>query len=131
LISRPFKFKFYLDENFPVPAGKFLRSLGHNVLEGIKILKKSGLSDEKHLKESIRQKAILIAFDRDFFINPNLREKIRKSCGVILIEATDTKPETAQKILKKILKVLTKNLIKGKILCASIDKIKYIEPKDI
>lgn len=125
MTSHPPKFKFYLDENFPVPAGKFLRSLGHNVIEGVKVLKKPGLSDEKHLKESIRQDAILIAFDRDFIINPNLKEMAKKSVGVILIEATDTKPETAQRILRKILKILTKNTIKGKICCASIDKIKF------
>lgn len=127
MTSRPPKFKFYLDENFPVPAGKFLRSLGHNVIEGVKVLKKPGLSDEKHLKQSIKQEAILIAFDRDFIINPNLREMISKSNGVILIEATDTKTETAQKILKKILKILTQNSIKGKICCASTDKIMFVK----
>lgn len=103
MTSHPPKFKFYLDENFPVPAGKFLRSLGHTVVEGIKILKKPGLSDKRHLVTSIRQKAILLAFDRDFRINPDLKEMIKKSLGVILIEATNT--------------------IKGKICCVSIDKI--------
>ncbi|MEK7143050.1 MAG: DUF5615 family PIN-like protein [Patescibacteria group bacterium] len=124
MTSHPPKFRFYLDENFPVPAGKFLRSLGHTVVEGIKILKKPGLSDKRHLEASAKQKAILLAFDRDFRINPDLKEMIKDSLGVILIEATDTRTETAQKILKKVLKSMkTENTIKGKICCASIDKI--------
>lgn len=126
MTSYPPKFKFYLDENFPVPAGKFLRSLGHTVVEGIKILKKPGLSDKRHLAASIKQRAILLAFDRDFRINPDLKEMIKESLGVILIEATDTRTETAQKILKKVLKIMkTKNTLKGKICCASIDKISF------
>lgn len=96
-------------------------------MEGIKILGRSGLSDKKQLEESIKQEAILLAFDRDFKINPDLKELAKESLGVILIEATNTKPETAQKILKKVLKVLkTENTIKGKICCASVDKIYFI-----
>lgn len=122
----PPKFKFYLDENFPVPAGKFLRSLGHTVIEGIKILKRAGLSDKNHLAVSIKQNVILLAFDRDFRINPDLKEMIKESSGVILIEATDTKTEIAQRILKKVLKKMkTKNTLKSKICCASIDKISF------
>jgi hypothetical protein len=103
-----------------------LRSLGHSVIEGIKILKRPGLSDKKHLVASIKQSAILLAFDRDFKINPDLKEMIKKSLGVILVEATDTRTETAQKILKKVLKIMkTKNTLKGKICCASIDKISF------
>ncbi|MCL5407526.1 MAG: DUF5615 family PIN-like protein [Patescibacteria group bacterium] len=131
MTTYPHKFKFYLDENFPVPAGKFLKSRGQTVVEGLKILKKPGLTDQKHLETCIKEEAILLAFDRDFIIDSKYQEMIRKSYGVILIEATDTKPKTAQRILVKVLKKLTKNSIKGKICCASIDKIKFIEPKDI
>lgn len=101
-----------------------MRTLGHTVVEGIKILKKPGLSDKKHLVASVRQNAILLAFDRDFRINPDLKEMIKESLGVILVEATDTRTETAQKILKKVLKIMkTQNTLKGKICCASIDKM--------
>lgn len=131
MTTYPPKFKFYLDENFPVPAGKFLKSRGHTVVEGLKILKKPGLTDQKHLEACVKEKAILLAFDRDFRIDSKYREMIRKSQGVILIEATNTKPETAQKILVKVLKKLTKNSIKGKICCASIDKIEFIKPENV
>lgn len=120
------KFKFYLDENFPVPAGKFLKRLGHNVVYGIKILGEAGLSDFKHIKESTKQNAILLAFDRDFVINKDLVARATKSSGVMLIIVADTKPSTAEKILRKILKNLTENAIKGKICHASVDKIEYI-----
>ncbi|MFH1855282.1 MAG: DUF5615 family PIN-like protein [bacterium] len=125
MTPRQLKFKFYLDENFPVPTGKFLKSLGHNVLFGIKVLRKSGLSDFKHIAESTKQNAILLAFDRDFVINNDLVARASKSPGVILIIATDTKSSTAEMILRKIIKNLTCNGIKGKICCASIDKIEY------
>lgn len=127
MTSHPPKFKFYLDENFPVPAGQFLRSLGHTVVEGIKVLKKAGLSDMKHLAASIKQGAILLAFDRDFKINSDLSGMAKGSLGVILVEATDTKTETAQKILKKVLKIMkSENTLKGKICRASIDKISFL-----
>lgn len=131
MTAYPHKFKFYLDENFPVPAGSFLKSLGHTVVEGLKILGQAGLSDQKHFQASIKQEAILLVFDRDFMIDPKYREMIKKSRGVILIEATDTKTETACRILRKVLKVLTENKIKGKICCASVDKIKFIDPEDL
>jgi predicted nuclease of predicted toxin-antitoxin system len=128
LVSRPRKFKFYLDENLPVPAGNFLRSLGHNVIEGLKILKREGATDLKHLKESTKQDAILLAYDRDFKVDSKYQEMIRKSPGVILVEATNTKTDTTKNILIKILKSLTINQIKGKVLCASNDKLTYIDP---
>ena len=125
LTRRQPKFKFYLDENFPVPAGKFLKTLGHNVIYGIKILGAAGLSDFRHIKESTKQSAILLAFDRDFIINDDLVARVSKSPGMILIHATDTKSSTAKKILQKVLKDLTENTIKGKVCYASIDRIEY------
>jgi len=121
------KFCFYLDENFPAPAGRFLKSLGHQTVRGINVLGKTGLSDHKHLQESIRRKAILLAFDRDFIINPDLRTWARRSKGVILIEASDTSPETAERVLRKVLKSLARNSVEGKICRASVDKISFLD----
>lgn len=131
MVSYRHKFRFYLDENFPVPTGKFLRALGHTVLEGLKILKKPGLSDSRHLSEATKREAILLSFDRDFWVDPKHRGKIAKSHGIILISATDTKSKTSEKIMKKLLKVLTKNQIKGKICCVSVDKIEFMDPDEI
>ena len=108
-----------------------MKSLGHNVVSGIKILRKAGLSDQKHLQACIKQEAILLAFDRDFMIDTKYSEMVARSCGIILIEATDTKSETAKKILQKVLKDITENKIKGRICCASIDKVKYIKSDEI
>lgn len=131
MIALRHKFKFYLDENFPVPTGKFLRTLGHTIFEGLKIVKKSGLSDSRHIKDATKLEAILVSCDRDFWVDPKHRGKIAKSCGVVLISATDTKPKTSEKIMLKLLKVLTKNQIAGKICCVSVDKIEVIDPEDI
>lgn len=126
LSPRPHKYKFYLDENFPVPAGKFLKSKGHHVEFGIDVFKKSGVSDLKHLKMSISKGAILLAFDKDFLVNVIYKRQVEKSPGVVLVEACDSKTETAIKILKKLLKELSENKIRGKICRASINKIKYL-----
>ncbi len=94
---------------------------------GIKILKKAGLSDFEHIRESTKQNAILLAFDRDFIINIDLVARVSRSPGMILIRATDTKSFTAEKVLKKVLKDLTENAIKGKVCYASVEKIEYIQ----
>lgn len=124
MAPRPRKYTFYLDENFPIPAGKFLRTLGHTVYEGLKVLGKAGKPDYQHLKASTKMGAILLSFDRDFVINLDLKEKIQRSPGVILVEATDTRPQTAKRVLYKVLKVITRRSIEGKICRASIDRIK-------
>lgn len=47
---RPPKYLFRLDENFPVPAGKFLKSLGHNVKHSVDTEAERGISDIKQLQ---------------------------------------------------------------------------------
>jgi len=105
-------------------AGKFLKSLGHKVIFGISVLKPGAL-DYKHLEKSTNLNGILVSFDRDFVINKDLREKIKLSSGVIQVQASDSRPETAIRILNKILKKLRHKSIKGKICTASVHKIVF------
>lgn len=123
---RPRKYSFYLDENFPLPAGLFLRKLGHSVYEGLKILKKPGLPDYKHLDAAKKLGAIVVSFDRDFVVNRDLKEKVKNAPGLILVEAADTKSETAQRILLKVLKSIAHKSMTGRICRASIDKVTFL-----
>ncbi len=122
---RPPKFHFYLDENFPVPAGKFLKSLGHNVLFVVEKKKLRGLTDLSQIKESNRQKRIFIALDKDFFVNESLKGAIKKGQGIILVGSADPSSEKVIMILKKLLKKISSQKLEGKICRASIDKIVF------
>lgn len=123
------KFRFYLDENFPVPAGKFLKSKGHNVLHVTSKNKFRGLSDFEQIRHASKDKRILMALDKDFKTNANLSAKIKKSPGVILITSSDPNSEKIISILKHLLSEISSVRIKGKICRISIDKYEIKEIK--
>ena len=119
------KFRFYLDENFPAPAGEFLKSRGHNVISVIAKKKLRSLSDLSQIKEANRQNRILVALDKDFKVNPILIGKIREGCGVILVESSNPRSEKIVALLFKILKKISAAKLKGRICRASVDKLIY------
>jgi len=125
LSSKPHKFRFLLDENFPAPAGKFLKSQGHNVESAAERKNLRGKRDSTQIKESIKQNRIFVSLDRDFEVNENLEGFIRKSPGVILVESALPDSSKLDLIMKKILKELTDHKIRGKICRASIDKVRF------
>lgn len=57
---------FFFDENFPKPAGKYLESLGHQIVD-IRSTDKEGLDDRTIFELSQKHKAIFLTTDRDFF----------------------------------------------------------------
>lgn len=83
------KFRFYLDENFPSPAGQFLSSLGHNVAKAVDSKQLRSLSDLKQLKIANKLDRIFVALDKDFRTNQSLKGEISTGKGVILIESAD------------------------------------------
>lgn len=127
--ARPLKFRFYLDENFPVPAGKFLKSLGHNVKEVVNCPELRNLTDLAQLKIARKNKRIFIALDKDFATNEELFGVIESGPGVILIGSSDPNPEKVKMILSKVFKKLSVNVISGKILSATIDKTEIQNPQ--
>lgn len=118
---RHVKFRFYVDENFPYPAGKFLKSLDHNV----QITKPTSkdITDLNQIKTAIKEERILASLDKDFKINASLLELIGKSPGVILIESSDPRSEKIISIFARHLKSLSRKKLKGKVCRLSIDKI--------
>lgn len=57
---------FFLDENFPKPAGKYLESLGYQIFD-IRNTKNEGLEDRAIFEMAQNHKAIFLTTDRDFF----------------------------------------------------------------
>lgn len=123
--SKPHKFRFLLDENFPAPAGKFLKSQGHNVESVIDKDKLRGKSDSAQIKEAIKQNRIFVSLDRDFDVNNNLATLINKSPGVILVESAEPSSKKVKDIISKALKKITEKKLEGKICRASIDKVRF------
>lgn len=114
------RLRLYLDENFPVPAGMFLKSEHQSVSFTKK--KDKGTSDINQIKIAIKEKRILVSLDKDFKVNDNLKGLIDKSLGVVLVNCSQTDSENIINIFKKNLNSININEIKGKICRISIDK---------
>lgn len=80
--KRTNKLRLYLDENFPAPSGKFLKSLGHNILQVIDQDSRRSLSDLSQIKKADKDKIIFLALDKDFLSNKSLHIQISKGPGV-------------------------------------------------
>lgn len=55
---------FIADENFPFPSVKLLRDAGHDVAAVIR--DSPGATDEEVLSRAVRERGIILTFDRDF-----------------------------------------------------------------
>jgi len=120
LSPKHIRLRLYLDENFPVPAGMFLKSEHQSVSFTKK--KDKGTSDINQIKIAIKEKRILVSLDKDFKVNDNLKGLIDKSLGVVLVNCSQTDSENIINIFKKNLNSININEIKGKICRISIDK---------
>lgn len=121
------RLRLYLDENFPAPAGMFLKNEHQSVSFTRK--KDKGVSDETQIIKATRDRRILVSLDKDFHVNNSLRGLIRKSPGVILVNCARTDSENIINILKKNLNLMNINELKGKICRISIDKYKIEQTK--
>jgi len=74
--------RFLLDENFPRAAADFLTERGHSVFDprGTDL---EGGADSELVEEAIRQRAVLLTTDRDFF--HTLRHLYPEHCGLVVI----------------------------------------------
>lgn len=119
------RLKLYLDENFPVPAGMFLKSEHQSVSFTKK--KDKGVSDENQIRIATKEKRILVSLDKDFKVNDNLKGLIQKSLGVILVNCSQTDSESIINIFKKYLNFIHNKEIKGSICRISINKFEIEE----
>ncbi len=56
--------RFIADENFPLPSVRLLVAAGHDIV--VVALESPGVSDETILDRTIRERRILLTFDRDY-----------------------------------------------------------------
>lgn len=125
------RLRFYLDENFPVSAGKFLKYIAQNVKFAIHSDSTRSKSDIWQLKYATKDRRILLALDNDFKYTEALLELAIKSPGVLLVQSANPTSEKVIQILKSVIKKLTQNKISGKICIASINKISFIDPNKL
>jgi len=116
-------YRFLADENFPVPAGKFLRSQRHNVKFVVEDSDLISLDDFNLLKFAGKEKRILLALDKDFRCNESLFKIISQGPGVILFSSADPGSNQLIKIIEKHLNQLTQNKVKGKVCRLSVTKV--------
>ena len=80
--------KILADENIPKTTIQFLRRLGYDVVSVWEV--NPGISDEQVVQLSIKEKRIIITFDKDFgriaLTNPNV-------LGVVLMRIPPASPE--------------------------------------
>ena len=131
MVKRVNKYRFYLDENFPVPSGKFLKNLGHNVLHVVDNKSTRSLSDLSQIKNAHKQKRIFLALDRDFLSNKSLHIQISRGPGVILVRSSDPNHKKINEIMSKLIKQFSSKTVSGMICVASIEKIEFIDPLSI
>lgn len=124
---RPPKYRFYLDENFPAPSGKFLQSLSHNVFYVVQNEKLRSRSDLFQIKEAAKRKRIFLALDKDFKVNPSLSGAISRGPGVVLVSSSDPTSKRIKDILKMLLKDFSETKVRGKICYVSINKTSYLK----
>ena len=115
------RLSLYLDENFPVPAGMFLKKQRHSVTFTSSLDK--GCSDEAQIKIATKSNRILVSLDKDFKVNKELKGLISKSPGIILISCSQTDSDNIMKIIDKQIHIISLAEIKGKVCRISIDKL--------
>ena len=98
---------FFLDENFPKSAEKFLQELGHEVID-IRGTKFQGSNDDQLFELAQQNQAILLTTDRDFYHTVSLNFKTH--FGVVVIAL---KQPNRQAILNRLQWVLDEKLLES------------------
>lgn len=126
--SKKSKLQFYADECFPVPAVTHLKSLGYSIIHAYdkNFIQKSDLF---HLLISKKLSRVLITLDRDF--NSYETADLKGYPGVIIISAGSTTPSHIIKVCQKLLRLISRDLIKESLMKATIDKLIKIKNGEI
>lgn len=124
-MTRPPKYRFHLDENFPAWTGKFLAERGHNVsyTQLVERGRLEGASDYHQLLFARKDKRIFITYDRDFGQH-HLAHLITQSPGVIMVRG-----EVTRALIRKILATISTRALQGNICRSSVNSIQIMKPK--
>ncbi|MCL5114087.1 MAG: DUF5615 family PIN-like protein [Patescibacteria group bacterium] len=118
--SKKSDIQLYADECFPIPTVIYLKSLGYSVIHAFD-RKLVGKPDQLHLKESKGLNRVLITLDRDFIYYEQV--SLGKHPGIIVISAGSATPNNINKICKKLLAIIGKNLVKDSLIKVSSSKL--------
>lgn len=122
------KLQFYADECFPITSVKFLKSLGYSIIHAYD-LKFTGKSDYFHLAKAKKLNLILITLDRDFIYYE--QANLNTHPGVLIIQVGSAVPYQISKVCTKVLKHLSKELLKNAVIKVSNKKIVKIKDNKI
>lgn len=122
--SKRSKIQFYADECFPIPSATYLRSLGYSIIHAFdkNYIQKS---DRFHLLASKKLKRILITLDRDFLYYE--QASLKEYPGVIVISVGSATPFNINKVCRKLLRNISRDLTKGSLIKVTTNKIVKIK----
>lgn len=110
--------KFLADENIYTSTIRFLRSLGHDVLD-VKELRLFGLSDDRLLNLSRKDDRILLTLDKDFV---DLRYPMKTDCSILIVRVKPPTPENINHALVKFLERVHECDIKNALVILEADR---------
>ena len=112
--------QFYADECFPIPSVTYLRSLGYSIIHAFdkNYIRKT---DRFHLLASKKLNRILITLDRDFIYYKQAH--LVDNPGVIVISVGSATPVNINKVCRKLIKNISRDLLKGSLITITIDKL--------
>ncbi|MBN1900951.1 DUF5615 family PIN-like protein [Candidatus Sumerlaeota bacterium] len=103
---------FFLDENFPKIAFKYLVELGHQVID-VRGTEKEGSTDKSLFEMVLENKSILLTTDKDFY--HTIPRIYAKHYGVVVISLRKPNREGIMSRLKWFLENFDKETISGKV----------------
>lgn len=118
--SKKSRLQFYADECFPIPTATYLKFLGYSIIHAFdkNYIQKS---DRFHLLTSKKLNRILITLDRDFIFYE--QTSLRDYPGVIVISVGSATPFNINKVCRKLVKNISRDLVKGSLIKITIEKL--------
>jgi len=112
--------RFIADENFPLPSIRLLSAAGHDV--AAVALESPGASDEAVLKRAVRERRILLTFDRDYG-GLLYRRGSQPPEGIVYFRFAPTRPAPRAEYLYALLEQ-TGISLSGKLTVAEKDRVR-------
>ena len=115
-------FSFLADENIPLSAIRKLRKEGYGIISVVEEYKKA--SDRKILELSLKNKWVIVTFDKDFG-ELIYKQGCNKPFGIILLRVTPKSPKYILQILEWLLQTIIS--FEGNFVIVKEDKVRVIK----
>ncbi len=103
--------RFLLDENVPIPVGRFLQEQGYDVLI-VRHSPLTGSSDEELWRQAVQDQRVIVTHDRHF----PLQGRIGLPAGVILIRPYDNRPAAIESLFRGFWSAVSPEEIEGRVI---------------